>query len=138
MSRERAFARFFFYTIDDGEWHRLEDVAADLGWSMETVVEAAKYLSQGHFIHYDEEKGEVRLQAWMMKFPRGVWEKPGKRSTGTVVISPEGTVTLQETVIQNCLDFDIEVGFRVVDERLEELAISKSPKREAEEAQRAN
>jgi len=121
----RLSERLFLYSIDDGEWHSLSDVARDLDWPMERVVKAAEYFSQGRIIHYDEEKGQVRLQAWLMKFPRGEWVKPGKRSTGSVIISPEGTVTLQETMIQNWLDFDIEVGFRVVDEKLEELVISK-------------
>lgn len=117
--------RFFLYLIDDGEWHGLGDIARVLDWPLETAVACAKYLAQGHFIHYDEEKGEVRLQPWFMRLPRGVWGKPGKRSAGTVTVPPEGTVTLQETAIQNCLDFDIEVGFTVVDEKLRDLVITK-------------
>ncbi len=123
--------RFFLYTIDDGEWHSLQDVARDLNWPLETALECAKYLAQGHFIHYEEEKGDVRIQAWLMKFPRGVWGEPGKRSAGTVFIPPEGTVTLQKTVVCNDLDIDIEVEFSVINEKLEELAISKGHKREA-------
>lgn len=117
--------RFFLYVIDDGGWHNLSEIAEELEWPMDRAVECAQYLAEGQLIHYDEKKKEVRLQEWVRKYPRGEWVKPGKKSTGTVIISKGGTVTLQETVVCNNLDFPIEVGFLVVDEKLKEFLISK-------------
>jgi hypothetical protein len=117
--------RFLLYTIDDEEWHSLTEVAKDLKLPIPRVVEIAKYLAQGHFIHYDEQAGKVKLQPWVKKFPRGEWIKPGKRSTGTVIIPPDGSVTLQETVIYNSLQTEVEANFIITDEKLVELLISK-------------
>lgn len=118
--------RFLLYTIDDEEWHSLTQIAQDLKWPIKRLVEVAKYLAQGQFIHYDEQTGKVKLQPWVKKFPRGEWIKPGKRSTGTVIIPLDGSVTLQETVIYNSLQAEVEVNFIIIDEKLVELLISKS------------
>jgi hypothetical protein len=118
--------RFLLYTIDDEEWHSLTQIAKDLKWPIKRLVEVAKYLAQGQFIHYDEQAGKVKLQPWVKKFPRGEWIKPGKRSTGTVIIPLDGSVTLQETVIYNGLEAEVEVNFIIIDEKLVELLISKS------------
>lgn len=118
--------RFLLYTIDDGQWHSLTEIAKELEWPMQRVVEVAKYLAQGRFIHYDEQAGNMKLQPWVRKYPRGEWTKPGKRSTGTVIIPPDGSVTLQGTVIHNSLDAEVEVYFMAVDEKLAELLITKS------------
>ena len=114
------------YTIDDGDWHSLTEIAEELEWPMQRVVEVTRYLAQGRFIHYDEHAGKAKLQPWVRKYPRGEWIKPGKRSAGTVIIPPDGSVTLQEILIHNCLEAEVEVNFMVVDERLVELLITKS------------
>lgn len=118
--------RFLLYTIDDGQWHSLTDIAEELKWPKQRVHEVTRYLAKGRFIHYDEKAGKVKLQPWVKNYPRGEWVKPGKRSAGTVIIPPDGTVTLQETVIQNCLDKEVEVNFMIVDAKLVELLITKS------------
>jgi len=118
--------RFLLYTIDDGEWHFLAEVAKELEWSIQKVLKVTEYLAQGRFIHYEEQSEKVKLQPWVRKLPRGEWIKPGKRSTGMVVIPPDGSVTLQETVIHNALRAGVEVNFMVLDEKLAELLITKS------------
>jgi hypothetical protein len=118
--------RFLLYMIDDGEWHPLTEVAKELEWSVQKVLKVTKYLAQGRFIHYEEQTEKVKLQPWVRKFPRGDWVKPGKRSTGTVLIPADGSVTLQETVIYNTLEAEVEVTFMVLDEKLAELLITKS------------
>jgi len=118
--------RFLLYMIDDGEWHTLTEVAKELEWSVQKVLKVTKYLVQGRFIHYEEQTEKVKLQPWVRKFPRGEWVKPGKRSTGTVLIPSDGSVTLQETVIYNTLEAEVEVTFMVLDEKLAELQITKS------------
>lgn len=117
--------RFMLYLIDDGEWHSLTEVAEELEWPTQEVVEAAKYLAQGRFIHYNEQSDKVKLQPWVRKYPRGEWKRPGKKSTGTISIPPDGSVILQETLIQNGLDVEAEVYFMVVDDKLAELFITK-------------
>jgi transglutaminase/protease-like cytokinesis protein 3 len=118
--------RFLLYTIDDGEWHTLTEVAKELEWPIQRVLKVTRYLAQGRFIHYDEQTEKVKIQPWVRKYPRGEWIKPSKRSTGTVLIPPDGSVTLQETVIYNTLEAEVEVNFMVLDERLAELLITKS------------
>lgn len=114
------------YTIDDEEWHSLTEIAEELEWPMQKVLKLTKYLAQGRFIHHNEQAGKVKLQPWVKKFPRGEWIKPGKRSTGTVIIPLDGSVTLQETVVYNSLETEVEVNFIVIDEKLTELFITKS------------
>jgi hypothetical protein len=120
--------RFLLYTIDDGEWHTITEIAEELEWPTNRVIEVTKYLAQGRFIHYDEQTANVKLQPWVKKFPRGEWGKFGKRSTGTVIIPADGNVTLQKTAIHNCLETEIEADFMVVDENLVELLVTKSKK----------
>jgi len=117
--------RFLLYSIDDGDWHSVAEIAEELEWSTQDVVEACKYLAQGRFIHFDEQAGKVKLQPWVRNYPRGEWIKLGKRSMGTISIPPDGSVILQETLIQNGLEAEAEVYFMVVDDKLVELLISK-------------
>ena len=118
--------RFLLYTIDDGEWHSLTQIAEELEWPVQRIIEVAKYLAQGRFIDYDEQASKVKLQSWVRRCPRGEWIKPDKRSVGTVIVPPDGSVTLQETVIHNCLEEEVEANFMVVEEKLVELLITKS------------
>jgi len=117
--------RFFLYVIEDGEWHRLEDVAEELGISHSRVQGAAEYLAGGGLIQYDEEKGEVRVKDWVKRLPGAEWQEPGKRSFGAVTIPREGDVKVQDTTISNNLDLDIEVAFVIAGEKLKEISISK-------------
>ena len=120
--------RFLLYVIDDEEWHSLDEVADALEWTFQHTDEVARYLAQGRFIHYDEDTSKVKLQPWVKKYPRGEWKGPGKRSAGVVSLPPNGSLTLQETLIQNDLDTDIEIYFSAEDQKLAELLISKHSK----------
>jgi hypothetical protein len=117
--------RFFLYVIDDGEWHGLGDVASELNLPLDRVLKAAEYLARGGFIHYDRDKGEVRIQDWVRRLPGAMWEKPCKRSTGTVIVSPGGSVKIQDTSIYNSLESGVELTFLVEDEGLKEILISR-------------
>lgn len=114
------------YAIDDGEWHTITEIAKELEWPIQKVLKLTKYLAQGRFIHHNEQAGKVKLQTWVKKLPRGEWIKPDKRSIGTIMIPPDGSITLQKTVIHNCLETEIEADFMVVDENLVELLVTKS------------
>lgn len=117
--------RFLLYVIDDGEWHNISEVAQALEWSEEEAVDVVRYLAKGRFIHFDEDTGKVKLGPWVKRYPRGEWTEPGKRSTGAVSIPPNGSITLQETQIQNDLDVEAELYFSVEDGKLVELLISR-------------
>ena len=117
--------RFLLYLVDDGEWHSLSEIADELEWSVSRVLKVTKYLAQGRFIYYDEQKEKVKLQPWVRDYPRGEWLKPGKRSIGTICIPSDGNVTLQKTLIHNCLQAEVEVNFMIVDGDLVELLITK-------------
>ena len=119
---------FLFYTIDDGEWHTITEIAKELKWPIQRVIEVTKYLAQGRFIHHDEQAGKVKLQPWVKKLPHGEWINPGKRSIGTIMIPPDGSITLQKTLIHNCLEEEVEADFMIVDENLVELLITKTKK----------
>jgi len=73
------------------------------------------------------ERGEVKIQDWLKKLPRAEWEKPGAKSTGTVVISKGGNVTLQGTTICNETEQDLELMFLVVDGKIKEITINRLP-----------
>lgn len=117
--------RFLLYVMDDGEWHNISEVAQALEWPEEEAVDVARYLAKGRFIHFDEDTGKVKLEPWVKKYRRGEWIEPGKRSTGAVSIPPNGSITLQETQIQNDLDVEAELYFLVEDGKLVELLISR-------------
>jgi hypothetical protein len=121
--------RFFLYVIEDGCWHRIEDVAEELGISLSRVREAADYLDNV-FIEYDREKGEVRIKDWVKRFPAGEWTEPGKKSFGTVIIPRGGSIRVQDVEISNDLDLDVEVTFMVAEEKLKHVSIGKLEKAE--------
>jgi hypothetical protein len=116
--------RFLLYAIDDGKWHSVSEVAEILEWPEEDAADVARYLAKGRFIHFNEGTGKIKLEPWVKKYPRGEWIGPGKRSTGTVSIPPDGSITLQETLIHNDLDVEVEVYYLVEDGKLVELLIS--------------
>lgn len=120
--------RVFLYLLDDGEWHGLSDIAEALSWPLDRVAEVARRYSGVHVVDFEEEAGRVRLQSWVMKLPRGEWVREGKASVGTFIIPPEGGMTIQGVEVRNLLDIDVEVGVRVIDDKLRELAISKLKK----------
>jgi len=47
-----------------------------------------------------------------------------KLAVGTIIVPPEGSITIQDVVIRNLTDVDLEFWVRV-NERLKELAVSK-------------
>jgi hypothetical protein len=120
--------RFLLYVIDDGQWHNISEVAKALEWPEQEAADVARYLAKGRFINYDEETGKVKLEPWVKKYPRGEWTGPGNRSTGAVKVPPDGSITLQETQIQNDLDIEVEIYFLVEDDKLAEVLISKDKK----------
>lgn len=123
--------RFFLYVIEDGRWHRLEDVAEELGISLSRVREAADYLDKV-FIEYDREKGEVRIKDWVKGLPRGEWVESGKKSFGSVIVPKGGNVKVQDVEISNNLDVDVEVTFMVAEEKLKHVSIGKLEKAKPE------
>jgi hypothetical protein len=122
--------RLLLHLLEDGKWHSVNDLAEELGWNAKEVVRAA--ISVSPLVDFENESKRVRLRSWVMRVPARVETKGGKASVGSVIIPTEGNVTIQNVVIGNCTDVDIELGVRVIDERLRELMIFKLPRPSAE------
>ena len=115
--------RLLLHLLEDGEWHNIDDLAEELGWNEKEVAKAA--ISVSPLVDFENESKRVRLRSWISRLPATVKTEEGKASVGSVIIPTEGNVTIQNVVIDNCTDVDIELGIRVVDERLRELIIFK-------------
>jgi hypothetical protein len=122
--------RLLLHLLEDGKWHSVNDLAEELGWNAKEVVRAA--ISVSPLVDFENESKRVRLRSWVMRVPARVETKGGKASVGSVIIPTEENVTIQNVVIGNCTDVDIELGVRVIDERLRELMIFKLPRPSAE------
>lgn len=48
----------------------------------------------------------------------------GKHAVGTIIVPPEGSITIQGVVIRNLTDIELEFWVKV-NEKLRELAVSK-------------
>lgn len=111
--------------INDGNWHSIEELVLETGWAREQVMECAKKLADGRLIHFDEDKNEVRVQGWLINYARSVWEEPGKKNVGSVILSPKSIVKLQETEVENLLNLGVEISFVIVDEKLKHITIER-------------
>jgi len=111
--------------IEDGKWHKLSEIAEELNLPLERITNIANYLSKGRFIHYDEERGEIRIQEWIKQLPKAEWTKNKGKSLGTVIIQKGTVVSIQGTLIHNELDTDIEVNFLIKDGKLKEIQVDK-------------
>ena len=117
-------ARTLLKLIDDGEWHSLSDLAEKLKASPDEVIEMVKALSEYRVVEHEEEAEKVRLSSWVRNLPADVEVEEGKVALGSIILPPEGNITIQDTVISNFTDNDLELGIRI-DKKLKELAISK-------------
>ena len=124
--------RLLLHLLEDGKWHSVNELAEELGWNSKEVARAA--ISASPLVDFEDESKRVRLRSWVMRVPAPVKSGRRKASVGSVIIPTEGNVTIQNVVIGNCTDVDIELGVRVVDERLKELMIFKLPRPTAEAA----
>ena len=124
--------RPLLHLLGDGKWHSVNNLAEELGWDAREVARAA--ISVSPLVDFEDESKRVRLRSWVMRLPAPAKNGERKASVGSVIIPPEGDVTIQNVVICNCTEVDIELGVRVVDERLRELMIFKLPRSSSAEA----
>lgn len=110
--------------IDDGQWHSFSKLAEKLKASPDEVIEMVKALSGCRVVEHEEKAEKVRLTSWVRNLPAEVEIEEGKVALGSIILPPEGNITIQDTVIINFTDNDLELGVRI-DKKLKELAISK-------------
>jgi hypothetical protein len=112
-------------TISNGGWHRLKEVAENVKASVEDVTDRVNTLSETGILVYDEKTDKVKLSPWLLELEETA-ETTGKKSTvGSIILPPEGQVSIQNIVISNFLDKPVELGIRT-DTKLREISISKA------------
>jgi hypothetical protein len=110
--------------ISNGGWHRLKDVAESLKASVKEVTDKVNTLSESGILVYDEKTNKVKLSPWLLEIEEKA-EAAGKKSAvGSIILPPEGQVSIQNIVFSNFLDKPVELGIRA-DAKLREISISK-------------
>ena len=110
-------------TLSDRGWHRLEDVAQILKASVEDVTNEVGMLAEAGVLVYDEKTKKAKLSQWLLEIEEKA--EAGKRSAvGSIILPPEGQVSIQNIVISNFLDKPVELGIRA-DAKLREISISR-------------
>jgi hypothetical protein len=112
-------------TISNGSWQSLKDLAGRLKASVEDIKDEVNTLSRFGVLVYNEKAGKVRLSAWVQNFKEKA-ETAGKKSAvGSIILPPEGYVSIQNIVVSNFLDKPVELGIRT-GAKLKEISISKA------------
>ena len=56
--------------LNDGDWHRLDALVSELGWTMAEVKAIVELLSDQGFVHYRSSDGTVRLDPELLSLMR--------------------------------------------------------------------
>jgi hypothetical protein len=112
-------------TIGNGGWHRVEDVAEKLSVAVEVVADEVSVLSESGVLVYDEKTNRVKLGSWILELEEKAEAARKKSAFGSIILPPEGQVSIQSIVISNFLDKPVELGIRT-DIRLREISITKA------------
>jgi predicted transcriptional regulator len=60
----------FFNTIKDGGWHKLDELAYQLGVSVKKLIEYSRFLQNQGIIQYEEETQKIKLKPeWKKLIP---------------------------------------------------------------------
>jgi len=114
----------FFNLIEDGQWHRIEDLAKELNLPSEKVVQIMTCLAKAKLIDYNEKTKEVKLQEWIKNLPALKSNKNRKRSIGTVIIPRNGgSAEIQGITIHNNSNLDLELDFLIENGKIKEINI---------------
>ena len=60
---------FFFHLLDDGKWHSIDDLAAELDCREEDILKAV--LSFLSIVDFDDKTKSVRLRPEIIRLPPG-------------------------------------------------------------------
>jgi len=60
----------FLWLLDDGGWHRIDDVAMKLGWAQSRTRRLAEFLSEHGLVHYRESDGSVMIDLELLDLLR--------------------------------------------------------------------
>jgi hypothetical protein len=111
--------------ISNGSWHQVEDVAENLKTPVREVTDKVNSLSEAGVLVYDERANKVKLSQWFLEIEEKA-EAAGKKSiVGSIILPPDGQVSIQSIVISNFLDKPIELGI-TSDAKLREISVNKA------------
>ena len=114
----------FFNLIEDGQWHRIEDLAEELNLPLEKVVQIITCLAKAKLIDYNEKTKEVKLQEWIKNLPVLKCKNNSKRSIGTLILPRDGgSAEIQGITIHNNSNLDLELDFLIENGRIKEINI---------------
>ena len=115
----------FFNLIEDGQWHRIKDLAKELNLPLEKVVQIITCLAKAKLIDYNEKTKEVKLQKWIKNLPALKCNKNSKRSIGTLILPRNGgSAEIQEITIHNNSNLDLELDFLIENGKIKEISIN--------------
>ena len=114
----------FFNLIEDGQWHRIEDLAKELNLPLEKVVQIITCLAKAKLIDYNEKTKEVKIQEWIKNLPALKCKNNSKRSIGTLILPRDGgSAEIQGITIHNNSNLDLELDFLIENGRIKEINI---------------
>jgi len=115
----------FFNLIEDGRWHKIKDLAKELNFPSEKVVQIITCLAKAKLIDYNEKTKEVKIQEWIKKLPALKYKNNSKRSIGTLILPRNGgSAEIQGTTIHNNSNLDLELDFLIENGRIKEININ--------------
>ena len=115
----------FFNLIEDGQWHRIEDLAKELNLPSEKIVQIITCLAKAKLIDYNEKTKEVKLQEWIKNLPALKCKNNSKHSIGTLILPRDGgSAEIQGTTIHNNSNLDLELDFLIENGRIKEININ--------------
>jgi len=117
----------FFNIIKDGTWHILTQLSKKLELPTEQLTKISEILSEQGLIQYQEEAGCVKANPEWKPILSEEEEKEKlahKPTTGTIIIPPEESVTIQNVRITNVTEKEVELWIKVC-KKFTEIAISK-------------
>ena len=115
----------FFNLIEDGQWHRIKDLAKELNLPLEKVVQIITCLAKAKLIDYNEKTKEVKLQKWIKNLLALECNKNSKRSIGTLILPRNGgSAEIQGITIHNNSNLDLELDFLIENGKIKEISIN--------------
>jgi len=117
--------RSLFSLIEDGQWHKIKDLAKELNLPSEKVTQITTFLAKAKLIDYNEKTKEVKLQEWIKNLPVLKSNKNNKRSIGTLILPRNGgSAEIQGITIQNNSNLDLELDFLIENGKVKEINIT--------------
>ena len=114
----------FFNIIKDGTWHSLTQLSKKLSLPTEQLTKISEILSEQGLIQYQEEARWVKANPEWRPILSEEEKLEHKPTTGTIIIPPEESITIQNVQITNVTQKEVELWIKVC-KKSTEIAISK-------------